>query len=219
MLALALVFNDLKGLALIGQWLLPSRPTERDISPHSGEWRGLDLQIHRLVVALIRELLGLLDEFEDEARGAEVRRLLQRASARVRSDWSDLLRIATGKGDATSGKFAKVLVQVRNNVAFHYAQPKSLLTGYRAHFFKAPRNPANAHAYCSLGQNMERTRFYFADAAVEGALASMQESMGPGTTFLRSLSRARDATNHTLAFLLEEYTRPARLPGAPRVET
>ena len=57
MLALALVFNDLKGLALFGQWLTHSKPPDGEISGHSGQWRGLDLQIHRLLVVDSKEVV------------------------------------------------------------------------------------------------------------------------------------------------------------------
>lgn len=152
----------------------------------------------------------MIEEFREEALGPDVDKLLRRAPERTRTDWSDLVSIACRRGDATDGKFAKVLIQIRNNVAFHYAQPKPLAAGFRAHFFESPPNPTNEHAYCSFGRNMERTRFYFADAAVQGALKDIQESMGPNNAFIKNLARARDAMNRALAHLIEEYTRPAR---------
>jgi len=205
MLALALVFNDLKGVALFGQWLKPSRPSQPEISQHTGQWRGLDLQLHRLAVSLIRELLTLIEEFQDEATGERVEVLLSTAPPSVRRDWSDLVSVATGSGDDSDTRFARTIEQIRHNIAFHYHQPKRLVAGFRAFFFASRRSAANEHAYCSFGRNMEETRFYYADAAIEGALSSMQ---GPG--FLPSFSRVRDATNRALAHLLEEYSKTAR---------
>jgi hypothetical protein len=205
MLALALVFNDLKGIALFGQWMLPSRPKEPEISQHCGQWRGMDLQLHRLAVSLIRELLTLIEAFKGEATGKRVEALLSSAAPRTRRDWRDLVAVATGSGDESDRRFAKVVEQVRHNVAFHYYQPRRLVAGFRTFFFEAPPSASNEHAYCSFGRNMEETRFYYADAAIEGALKSIQ-----GPDFLGSFDRVRKATNNALAHLLEEYSRRAR---------
>lgn len=210
MLALALVFNDLKGVALFAQWLEPSRPTRPEISQHAGQWRGLDLQLHRLAVSLVRELLTLIEAFKDQATGERLKALLTSADPKVRRDWRDLVSVATGSGDESDTQFARVVEQIRHNIAFHYYQPKRLVAGFRGFFFDNQQSAANEHAFCSFGRNMEETRFYYADAALEGALSSIQ-----GPDFLRSFRRVRDATNHAIAHLVEEYSRDARQASTP----
>ena len=52
--------------------------------------------------------------------------------ASTRRQWEDLVRFATGEGDARDAQFTKVLVLVRNNAAAHYYQPNALVTETRA---------------------------------------------------------------------------------------
>ena len=211
MLALAVVFNDLKGVYLLAEFIAPLEPPVREVSGHAGQWRGLDLQVHRIRIGLIHELLQLIEEFKLEAMSEEINSLLQNAPRKTKSDWTDLVSISLKKGQPSERAFARRLVQIRNNVAFHYHQPKRLVAGYRDHFFNSPKNPSNEYAYCSIGENMEETRFYFGDAAISGALASLQGETAQ-KDFLPALIRVSESINRALEHILEEYTRPARIP-------
>jgi hypothetical protein len=65
MLALAVVFNDLKGLSVMHLSLAHLKPTTTTISPELGNWSGLDLQIHRMSMGLLHECLTLIETFSD----------------------------------------------------------------------------------------------------------------------------------------------------------
>lgn len=209
-LALALAFNDLKGLLSFREAVLPAKPAdEKAIAPDSGEWAGVSLQLHRLLVAHLHELLLLIKDFEHEALGSEVKAIVKNASRRTRDEWNDLVKIALGKGGSLDTDFARVLMLTRNNAVYHYNQPKPLVAGYRRHFFKTTQKPTNEHAFASIGQNMERTRFYFADAAVEGALAELLGKMDDAK-FSKQLVTTIKAVNHALHFIVSEYIKRAQ---------
>src|SRR5580704_11879145 len=97
MLALALIFNDLKGILLFFEFIKPSRPPGNEFSAHAGEWMGLELQIHRLSMGLIHELFELLRAFEEEVTSTEMDALLRTATTELQSRWSDLVRVAKEK--------------------------------------------------------------------------------------------------------------------------
>jgi hypothetical protein len=58
-----------------------------------------------------------------------------------------------------------MLLRIRNKIVFHY-EPKEIFRGYKRQFLGA--TPPQDRAYISRGLSMEATRFYFADAAVDG---------------------------------------------------
>ena len=116
------------------------------------------------------------------------------------------MRVALEQG-ASDEMFMKTLVKIRDNISFHYKQPKKLVEGYRRHFFESKLHAANAHAYVSLGNTMGHTRFFFADAAVSGSLTLFQDKQ-----FLNRIVKVSDAANLAIRFLMEEHIRPARRP-------
>src|SRR5688572_14892744 len=72
LLALALVYNDLKGLQLMHEELQAIRPPKTEFSEAAGQWAGVEQQIHRYLIGLIHEFLNLVREFEEEAKGPEI---------------------------------------------------------------------------------------------------------------------------------------------------
>ena len=56
MLALALIYNDHKGLFILSELLRTmATPPDGELSAHAGEFTGLDIQIYRLRVGMFRE--------------------------------------------------------------------------------------------------------------------------------------------------------------------
>jgi hypothetical protein len=157
---------------------------------------------------VFRELFTLIEAFPDDANGLQMQLILKKMPPKARAHWTDLVRVALNQSGVSDKKFKTILTKIRANLSFHYYQPKQLVAGYRRHFYESGAQPGNAHAYASMGKNMERTRFYFADAAIQGSLELLQDSKG----FLPRLKTGSDAANHAIRFLLEEYLRPARRP-------
>lgn len=207
MLALAAAFNDMKGLFLWRRMIGPLRPKNpHSVSARAGQFSGIDLQVTRLLLANLLEILRLVQEFAEVASGDDVRKLLLSAPVSVRREWDSILRLSAGDTWGRDQKFARVLTQIRNNAVYHYYQPKALLAGYRTHFFGRASSLTNRAAYASMGSNMEQTRFYYADAAIQALLATSVDSMGR-EQFQRRLTRTGSAVNQCIAHLVSTYLR------------
>lgn len=211
LLALSVAFNDLKGILIWRDSHQLKKPADADaVTPSAGEWNGMEIQFHRLLVAHLHELLNLIEAYETEATGADVRNVLAKAPASTRHHWDDLVRTATGKGTAQDAKFAEILVLTRNNAAYHYNQAKPLVAGFRKHFFQSARTPHHEAAFASVGLNMEQTRFYFADAAMQATLENLAGQMGT-STFNKRLVTTIKAVNQALNTIITGMIDPAKL--------
>jgi hypothetical protein len=209
-LALALAFNDLKGLLLWQEATSGSHIPTGEISGKEGEWAGMLLQIRRLQFGHLHELLELIRVFEAEAKSGEIQSIVDRAPRITKDEWLGLVRIATKSGTSRDAKIRAILVQTRNNSAYHYAQPKAVVAGFRTHFFDSPQDERAKFAFASLGTDMARTRFYFADAAVEGALNDLVATMGLKKVNKR-LRETIDAVNHALEYIVSGYIERAKV--------
>jgi hypothetical protein len=205
LLALAVVYDDLKGLYLLRSSHLKSKPPDKEISANAGQWRGMDIQLERYVIALVHELMVLMEVFAIQANGHDVSAWMTKAPASVRTKWQNLVRIATGaKAKGGDAIFSKTLLQIRNSIASHYYQPKTLVAGYRKHFFTAQKSASNEAAYASLGKNMEETRFYYADAALQAAITNLSGNIGE-KEFARRVRKVVDDINESLEYVLRRH--------------
>jgi hypothetical protein len=184
MLVLALIFNDLKGLLLAVQEL-GLGPRSRATNPpvaSQGQVAGLALQFARLIAALIFELMDVLGKAKGTVESGEMAALVARLPEKERRSWDSLVAAAfekqpKGAPDTTW----KMLVKLRNQVAFHYDR-ETIGRGYRQHFFASPGKPYTERAVFSDGKRMESSRFYFADAAAEEGLSRVTNLPVPKAT-------------------------------------
>jgi len=208
-LTLALVFNDLKGIMWTLFQLDTGTPAAQNVvSPYSGQWVGMRLQFTRLALGMLNETLIAVQEALDDhvLEAAEWKECLESVPELSQSAWSDLLSLAAEKEAADP--FRRFLIQARNNAAFHYGQAKVLMRGYQRFFFESDKTAFNEFAFMSLGPKMEQTRFYFADAAVQQALALMN----PSSDTMKQVDNYLLAMSASLRFIVESYIR-AKLPN------
>ncbi len=202
-LSLALVFNDLKDL----QWILFQTRTrftllnvpKEQVSAINGQLSGLANHILRLALSLSHEFFEALEHNKDVMREPEFQRCIARLSPKVRAGWEALTQMSSDD-TAPLRKFA---VKVRNNGAFHYYQAgKAMARGYQDHFQPNHQNPRRRDAFVSLGDNMEKTRFFFADAAIANASESFTyEELN------EDVKRHLKAISEALRFIIEGYLR------------
>jgi hypothetical protein len=173
-LALATVFNDIKALAAFEQPMLPVRPKPTDFSAEAGEWRGQATVIHRFMAGVIYELMELINKKRFMLEDPDIKAAIGELKGDILEDWTAIVDVALGR-DEPSNAFRAVLAQIRNNASFHYRALDEMNKSYLAHFATEPKTPANEAACYSLGENMERTRFHFADAAAQGIMHRFAE--------------------------------------------
>jgi hypothetical protein len=210
-LALALAFNDMKGV----QWMIlqldKCKPDEERIDPGFGQWTGMKLQGTRLSLLILHELLKAIKTAQDEHvfDDGNFSETLRRLDGRYRANWEELVGLSnSGHGDSEVRKYIE---RVRHNFAAHYYQPTALLNGYQGFFFEQQGNMFNEHAFASFGPRIEATRFYFADAAVQKG----QMLLDPSDMLVVEVRAYVVTMFQALRFLIETYlTVKLELAGA-----
>lgn len=214
-LVLAVVYNDLKGMILFEKLVFdtyePVSLTD-EVSFHMGEYGGIFTQTRKIFISYLREFFEFLNENEQILSSTEFKEILSKTNKDITIKWNNLVDIALNKSKDTSD-FTNYLVRVRNNVASHYYQSgKELRKAFCNIFFKKEKVEQNKLAYYAIGENMETTRFFYADAAVQEYLRSTINDTEKGfeVKYKNELSAIIDNMNWTILRLLKAYlkTRP-----------
>lgn len=175
-LVLAVIFNDIKGLLLFQEMLVDRyrKPEPWEKSVHAGEFWGLHMQLTRLLVGTLHEILKFLEEHKKEISSPEFRAILVKINnKKVENAWNDIVSAALD-ASVMDSEFTKNLNYIRNNVSFHYNQGgKELRRAFLNVFLKRPKSVSNDHAYYTIGEDESGTRFFYADAATEEYLRMM----------------------------------------------
>ncbi len=171
-LTLAAIFNDAKdigyGITCIQEAPPPGRPCR---SRAWGQYSGLELHLYRQLFGLLHELLVLLHNNEAVLQEPVMKSTLRKMSPKGRLSWDRLVGASHGK--KPSDPLAKSIMLARHQVAFHY-DAGQIARGYKAHFTGDKKE--DDRAYLSRGTCMRASRFYFADAAVQGFLRNVATS-------------------------------------------
>jgi hypothetical protein len=171
-LTLSLIFNDLRDLYYANVLVGECRP--KGLPQRSRQWgyySGLNLHVLRLMMSAVHELLNLIDKQKEDVDHPLLRDVVKGLPKDRRSDWCEVVKVGLGNS-STDEKLGKLLLRMRNNISFHY-DPKAVHAGFKNHFF-AER--VDGRAYISRGDSVEGSRFYFADASVEGLLREISGS-------------------------------------------
>ncbi len=172
-LVLACIFNDLKGMTMLHRMRteIYRTPEKDEVSEHTGEYNGITLQLHKNIIGIIHEALRFVSENEAIIQSPEFKQYENKMSQQSKEVWALVVSVATGK--QTPPKYevlGKILSQIRSNASFHYYHSAApLITGFRDHFYKEKEHGAHKMAYYSATQTDPTvTRYYYADAALEG---------------------------------------------------
>ncbi len=209
-LVLAVVYNDLKGMVLFEKLVFDTyEPVSMndEISFHMGEYGGIFTQTRKIFISYLREFFEFLKENEQILSSTEFKGVLSKTNKDITIRWNNLVDIALNKSKDTSD-FTNYLVRVRNNVASHYYQSgKELRKAFCNIFFKKEKVEQNKLAYYAIGENMEKTRFFYADAAVQEYLRSTINDTEKGfeVKYKTELSAIIDNMNWTILRLLKAY--------------
>ncbi len=180
-LALSLIFNDAKNIALLNDTINDLYAVEKQttVSDNNGELTGLRLYFARLLFGTLHESLNYLNEKRGVFESVKFITLTESLSKNDQLKWKLISKIAFNEKvdtDEFKSEFmdeTKDLVDliqaIRNNITFHYQTKKRLAGGYKNFFFERQSNETNQFAWRSLQKtNFSETRYYYADAAIEG---------------------------------------------------
>lgn len=214
-LSLALIFNDIKGIALIERDFLKKyeKPEPNKISGHAGEWAGIKLQIVKYSASILHEALNLIEKKKKLLSSQRFERYYNFLNAYDKNIWFLILNVCDIKQSVNLNKkkiklFRKLLLLIRNSISFHYDDSgKPLIRGYRNHFYSNRITPNNESAMYSFKKsNFFTTRFYYADAALSGFLNQLTESQfGNSKVFVEEMNRMVLEIAKVIMGLLEAY--------------
>ena len=219
-LTLALIFNDIKDLTwardTLGHWR-PENLTavEAGVAQHNA-----------MSAFFVRQLCGVTSElgnvvqakratFKSKGFEAALKKLKRKRLPAVKA-WEQLI-VDLGKPGKKADRNSKVgrcIEFIRDKAAHHYGHLnwenlQALANGYRAHFNTEQNDERYQVAFASLGQNMEQSRFFFADAAVAGLMddALKKEGLNHEDLFL-FFKHVGFALRFVVEALIEELAEP-----------
>jgi len=162
-LALALVFNDIKGVLLGDSLLLGETPKDR-VTPTTelGAFAGSHLQAFRILLGVVHELLYLVKAEKTTRESPCFKGVVRNLPKATRTAWEKLVQAS--EADVSSDEDVRFLVIARNTVAYHYGT-KAIGRGFRRAFGSLSERP-----FLSRGSSISTTRFYFADRAAQSSL-------------------------------------------------
>ncbi len=214
-IGLGVVFNDLKGILLFEKLLNDTypKPNISETTVHMGNYAGVMTQIQKIVAGVISEFFIYLKKNSDVYNNFNFKEVLQKLPKREQDFWKNLVLAAHGKFSSVND-LLKTMVQIRNNLVFHYDHSGRILrNSFRSYFFGKDQNNRNKYAYFSIGNNIELTRFYFSDAAIQESIfiaagKTFKEPLSSNESFLKYQKQVMDTiviTSETIRLLLKNY--------------
>lgn len=210
-LVLAVVYNDFKGIILFEKLVFDTyEPISSldDISVHMGEYGGMFTQTRKIFISSLWEFFEFLKTNKDILLTTEFKEILNKTNKNIENKWSNIVSIALNNKSKNTSDFTKYLIQVRNNVSFHYYQSgKELRKAFCSFFYAKEKIEQNKLAYYMIGDNMETTRFFYADASVQEYLRSTtnENAKGFDIKYKTEISAIINDMNWTILRLLKSY--------------
>jgi len=206
-LVLSLIYNDLKGLISFDVLIRGVYETPIDPKPnvHSGEYSGIRLHIERLLIGMTSEFFVFLKNNLKTIRTISFQLLLKSLDQKDKNSWNELIEVI----DESSGKesFFRKMARIRSDIVFHYNfSGDELVKGFKNKFYKQEPNESNKKAFYSIGNTMESTRFFYADAAIEGYLVEhLKLSPTEKENYLNELMNNVSKMNVVICKLIQIY--------------
>jgi hypothetical protein len=173
-LTTALFCNELKDLATFRRAILeasPVDPKDPKITPQKGNLGGQLAFVQRLYILTIHEMSNVFLANSGIIKSDEFMFYLKKLDKNQRQKWDDAVSLLLDR--SKDNKFKKVLEVVRHKTAGHF-EPKEIATGFSFYFI----NKENLmEPLISIGSGIPDTRFYFADAAMEGYLIKKHKDL------------------------------------------
>lgn len=213
-LAMALVYNDFRDVIVATSLLQTITPEGNPLTTERGEVAGRAVHLDRLLAGIVHELTELIRNNISVIESPELLRVVERTPKGIRSVWSEVVTVArVGEGGPGSDPLSRLIFFARNKVAYHY-DPKIVARGYKSAFMEDPtRLPL-----VSRGPAMEKTRFYFADAAAQTFLRSGDDS-SVAEAFFSAKDPLLTQINHALREIVVTFLKIRGLRPVPAPTT
>lgn len=199
-LALALIYNDCKNTTYAALLLKDCKPEGKPkLNALWGTWAGTDWHLFRLMISAVHELFILIQEHQDVLSHEFLLKVVRQLHPRSRKSWESLTAAASGA--TPKDDFGHMLLRIRNQMVFHY-DPKGIYLGFKRQFLAPTR--IQDRAFISRGLSMGASRFYFADAAVEGYFREIVGKSEVGELSMK-IREVVDSLNFALLGLVDRF--------------
>jgi hypothetical protein len=199
-LTLSLVFNDLKDLLYANEYIQTIKPHgDFKINREWGNYGGINNHFKRSIIGYVHELMNLVKANQKTIEHPFFQTIINKLDTTHQEAWLSLVDSSFEK--PTSTQIGKYLLYIRNQVVFHY-EPKPIFLGYKEFFSSGVK--ASQRAYISRGPNMAKTRYYFADAAINGCFDRYKVNYEGEDIFLDSML-ILDKLNFALMDIIEKF--------------
>lgn len=206
-LQLGLFYNDLKSLTyysvLIQNQLKDQNLSEVNIT--NGELAGMRIHLDRLFTGTIHEFFNFLEKNQTIFKKSEFQIVYKKLNRNLRVKWDNIIEIAIEKTSKTSTDISKILLLIRNNLAFHYQASKLLKRGFIERFFVSVKDKSNETAYYSIGENMKNTRFFYCDAAIQESIQNEIVKVMKFDDYSKKIQETINDINFSIMYLMREY--------------
>ena len=204
-LALSLIWNDLKFISSYHDYILKSNPQilqhkkddDMPIEPYWGEVAGILVYLEKMLIALIHELFSLINGSKKEVMSKCFEGIYKQLHKTNRNSWDIIIKYSFDKTDSKS-ELGKAFMMVRHKIANHYDKGE-IFKGYKLSFLNTDNIP-----YISRGTNMKETRYYFADASAQGYYKFHQEKVSIDI-FHNNLSLLQEGINSAIHNIVETF--------------
>jgi hypothetical protein len=208
-LMLAQIFNDSKVIHWVAKQMRQGTPDvskiENKVDPYLAQIAGFNQWIAKASISLVHEFVELVDAQKDVVRSQGFAKILATLPDNMRKRWSAFLAIRQrGRPPAEVASLVRYLHEVRNSIGYHYYRPKRLMQGYRSFFFDGAKSEFNEFALASIGDSLEKTRFYFADAAVQSCVTTLSDPEGSNA---EHVGQVLNEINVAILYTVDAYLR------------
>lgn len=206
-LVLGLIYNDLKDLILFTNLIQKNyRQPRPDVvepaSVHLGQLGGVNNHLNRLAVGFMSEFIIFLRQNKKVINNINFMLLIKNLPPEARKNWNHILGVLE---DKDSDDFLSKIAKIRSNVAFHYDQSlKEIRSGFIKKFYDSPPNEYNKKAFYSLGDNIETTRFYYCDGAVDEYYRE-NVKFTEENSYHKEVKNLIEKTNISIRHMMEAY--------------
>ena len=183
-----------------------NKPVSVDaITAVSGQWIGMRIQASRWLMALSHEILHAIAQAQETrvlAR-ARIRKAVTIMPPGFAKRWKNLVNVSRGRAKAT-GPLRGYLRDIRNQSVFRMTT-RHIWHMRIARSLRLTKSRSNRRA-SSVGQTMNKTRFFFADAAASRMFCGQDDL----EALFKESSDLVNELHHTLAVFVLAYLKSGR---------
>ena len=197
-LALAVFYNDFKDVDYAWYYFQISAPKTPKIETYYGQHVGMRYHVFKIYISLFLEMFKLIKKSKKTIELPLFKKIENKLPKKAKMGWNDIKDISKGK-QAKDKELNSFLKKTRNRVASHY-DVSEISKGYKRFFKKNKMD-----AFVSLGNCLLSTRFYYADAAVEGYIEHCLDS-NKAETF-KKINTLNKKVSNTIYYILVNFVK------------